>query len=186
MSNKSLSKHRQNNKQFGFTIVELLVVIVIIGILAAITVVAYTGISAKANEATIQSDSDNTSKKLKLYYAEHDVYPSSIGEDGCPVHDDKDYCIKLSPGSTFVYSSSSPYQTFTLEVTRLAKTYRTTDKNTPVAVTPAASFATAWGNNDDEYGNSVAQTSDGGYVITGRNTAYDAIIAKYSNEGNLS
>ncbi|PIZ60082.1 hypothetical protein COY18_01845, partial [Candidatus Saccharibacteria bacterium CG_4_10_14_0_2_um_filter_41_11] len=36
-------------KERGFTIVELLVVIVVIGILAAITIVSYTGITAKAN-----------------------------------------------------------------------------------------------------------------------------------------
>ncbi|MDK2899387.1 MAG: hypothetical protein PWQ10_574, partial [Patescibacteria group bacterium] len=40
----------------AFTIVELLVVIVVIGILAAITIVSYTGITGKANEAAIQSE----------------------------------------------------------------------------------------------------------------------------------
>ncbi|PKL31628.1 hypothetical protein CVV43_02015 [Candidatus Saccharibacteria bacterium HGW-Saccharibacteria-1] len=183
---KSFMKLKIGIRQSGFTIVELLVVIVVIGILAAITIVSYVGISAKANDATIQSDSTNASKKLKLYYVEHDAYPSSLDSNGCPVPTDNNYCIKLTPGSSFSYNSESPYQTFTIEVTKLAKTYRTTDKLQPVAVTPAASFATAWGNNDDEYGNGVAQTNDGGYVVTGRNTAYDAYIAKYSSEGNLS
>jgi len=36
------------SKQIGFTIVELIVVIVIIGILATITIVSYTGISKQA------------------------------------------------------------------------------------------------------------------------------------------
>lgn len=40
----------------GFTIVELLVVIVVIGILAVITVVSYNGITQKANQAAFQSD----------------------------------------------------------------------------------------------------------------------------------
>lgn len=182
-------KINKYNNEHGFTIVELLVVIVVIGILAAITVVSYTGITAKANEATIQSDSANNSKKLKMYFAEHNVFPSGINQStGCPTGPviDNNYCLKLSPGSSFVYTSDSPYQTFTLEVTGIAKTYRTTDKTAPVAVVAAASFATAWGNNDDEYGNAVAQTSDGGYVVTGRNTAYDAYIAKYSSDGILS
>ena len=42
--------------QRGFTIVELLIVIVVIGILAAITVVAYTGIQQRARVAVLMSD----------------------------------------------------------------------------------------------------------------------------------
>ncbi|MFZ2125427.1 MAG: prepilin-type N-terminal cleavage/methylation domain-containing protein, partial [Candidatus Saccharimonadales bacterium] len=40
----------------GFTIVELLVVIVVIGILAAITIVSYAGISQRAVAVSLQSD----------------------------------------------------------------------------------------------------------------------------------
>ena len=43
-------------RKAGFTIVELLIVIVIIGILAAITIVAYNGIQQRAQAATVQSD----------------------------------------------------------------------------------------------------------------------------------
>ena len=43
-------------KQRGFTIVELLIVIVVIGILAAITVVAYNGVQDRAKATKIQSD----------------------------------------------------------------------------------------------------------------------------------
>jgi len=44
------------NKQSGFTIVELLIVIVVIAILATITFVAYGGIQRSAAEATLKSD----------------------------------------------------------------------------------------------------------------------------------
>ena len=40
--------HKARSQQSGFTIVELLVVVVVIGVLAAITVVTYTGINKKA------------------------------------------------------------------------------------------------------------------------------------------
>jgi prepilin-type N-terminal cleavage/methylation domain-containing protein len=40
----------------GFTIVELLIVIVVIGILAAITIVAYNGIQDRANDTSVKSD----------------------------------------------------------------------------------------------------------------------------------
>lgn len=39
-----LPKNSFTEKQYGFTIVELLIVVVVIAILAAITIVAYTGI----------------------------------------------------------------------------------------------------------------------------------------------
>lgn len=53
-------------KQKGFTIVELLIVIVIIGILAAITIVAYNGIQDRARVAAIESDLDNFSKTVEI------------------------------------------------------------------------------------------------------------------------
>jgi prepilin-type N-terminal cleavage/methylation domain-containing protein len=50
----------QINKK-GFTIVELLVVIVVIAILATISVTAYNGIQNRANNTAIQSDVKNFS-----------------------------------------------------------------------------------------------------------------------------
>ena len=51
----------------GFTIVELLIVIVIIGILAAIVIVAYNGITNSAIQNTVKSDLASVNKKLLLY-----------------------------------------------------------------------------------------------------------------------
>ena len=42
-------------KQKGFTIVELLIVIVVIAILATITIVAYNGVSQRAKESATQN-----------------------------------------------------------------------------------------------------------------------------------
>ncbi|HZJ34650.1 MAG TPA: prepilin-type N-terminal cleavage/methylation domain-containing protein, partial [Candidatus Angelobacter sp.] len=64
--------------QSGFTIVELLVVIVVIGILAAITIVSYTGISQRAIAVSLQSDLTNASKQLKLFQVENSAYPTTI------------------------------------------------------------------------------------------------------------
>ncbi len=65
----------QNNinaksKSRGFTIVELLVVIVVIGILASITIVSYTGITAKANAAAAKQTASNLTAKAEIYQTE--------------------------------------------------------------------------------------------------------------------
>jgi len=61
----------------GFTIVELLIVIVVIAILAAITIVAYNGITAKANEAAVQSDLKTFAQKFLAYQADTGNFPTS-------------------------------------------------------------------------------------------------------------
>ncbi len=62
----------------GFTIVELLIVIVVIAILAAVSVVAYVGIQERANNASIQSTISQLQKRLELYKAQNDGYPITV------------------------------------------------------------------------------------------------------------
>lgn len=61
----------------GFTIVELLIVIVVIAILAAISIVAYNGIQARANDSKRASDIRQVAKLIELYYATNGSYPST-------------------------------------------------------------------------------------------------------------
>ena len=55
------------HKQQAFTIVELLIVIVVIAILAAISIVAYNGIQNRAYDAAVQSDLKNAYNKLLVF-----------------------------------------------------------------------------------------------------------------------
>ena len=55
----------------GFTIVELLIVIVVIAILAAISVVAYTGIQQRARDSKRTNDIAQIKKALLVYDALH-------------------------------------------------------------------------------------------------------------------
>ena len=66
-------KTRQQEK--GFTIVELLIVVVVIGILAAITIVAYSGITNRANTTKAQTNAANVQKVAEAMNADNGTYP---------------------------------------------------------------------------------------------------------------
>lgn len=53
-------------KQTGFTIVELLIVIVVIAILAAITIVAFNGVRARATLSSVKADTAKLAKAVEL------------------------------------------------------------------------------------------------------------------------
>jgi prepilin-type N-terminal cleavage/methylation domain-containing protein len=65
----------KQKQHLGFTIVELLIVIVVIGILAAITIVAYNGIQTRTRDNVRISDLKNLQKIVELYKAENGSYP---------------------------------------------------------------------------------------------------------------
>lgn len=62
----------------GFTITELLIVIVIIGIISSIVFVSYSGFSGRAVEASIKTDLYNAANLIKMDYTVEGEYPSSI------------------------------------------------------------------------------------------------------------
>ena len=66
---------RWDQKQTGFTIVELLIVIVVIAILAAISIVAYNGIQNRSNNAAVQSDLRQVGQKLMERKIVDGTYP---------------------------------------------------------------------------------------------------------------
>ncbi|WP_120005050.1 prepilin-type N-terminal cleavage/methylation domain-containing protein [Nesterenkonia muleiensis] len=85
--------------QRGFTIVELLIVIVVIAILAAITVVAYTGVQNRAEETKLQSDLRQAGSLIAIDHATHGAYP----EDEEDVADGEG--LSPSNGTRFEYTS---------------------------------------------------------------------------------
>jgi general secretion pathway protein G len=60
----------------GFTIVELLIVIVVIGILAALVVVTYNGIQQKARDTERKTDINALHGQLEAYQAQNGKYPT--------------------------------------------------------------------------------------------------------------
>ena len=63
-------------RERGFTIVELLIVIVVIGILALLVITTYSGIQAKARNAKRQTDIQAIQTQLEAFFSQNGYYPS--------------------------------------------------------------------------------------------------------------
>jgi len=132
-------KQQNTSKQSAFTIVELLVVIVVIGILAAITIVSFTGVSQKAIVSSLKSDLSGASKRQELYKVDNGQYPSNLAETSegsgtyCPNPVDTKYCIKLSSGNSVVSYSGNAI-TYELIIKHDNIEYRITNGTMPELV----------------------------------------------------
>jgi len=81
----------------GFTLVELLIVVVVIGVLAAIAVARYDRVKVRAHVSTTQSDLKNVSTKQEMYHMANFVYAPDLTT--------LDY--QTSPGITITVTEST-------------------------------------------------------------------------------
>lgn len=70
-------------KQKGFSLIELLVVISIIGILTTLTIVNYVGIRERARDSERKSDLNRLSLDLEVYKIDEGSYPLTADFPGC-------------------------------------------------------------------------------------------------------
>ena len=129
------------NTKKGFTIVELLIVIVVIGILATIVVVTYQGVQNKARTTQAQAAAKGILDKAEAYNSEKAGYPTleklqtsntASAEDypttaklddnqvkslkGKPTADKKNYInYTVCNGDTGAYTSYLDYETKTIK-----------------------------------------------------------------------
>ncbi|MDN5275910.1 MAG: prepilin-type N-terminal cleavage/methylation protein [Candidatus Saccharibacteria bacterium] len=117
--------HRAAQKQTGFTIVELLIVIVVIGILAAITIVAYNGIQNRAKNSAALSAVNQTYKKVVSYaVVNNDNYPLALSAVGISDNDStnyqysvnnsslpRTYCVTVTVGNVSYFQNNSTQTT---------------------------------------------------------------------------
>lgn len=81
----------KNTEKLGFTIVELLIVIVVIGVLAAVTIVAYSGVQRRASNTVIIESASGSLKMIQAYIAATGEYPFTTNAcitsvSGCKVN----------------------------------------------------------------------------------------------------
>jgi len=109
----------RGHKQFGFTIVELLIVVVVIAILAAITLVAYNGISQRATSSAMQSELSQLVKKVETYKITNgtSTYPTDLTTAGVPssntgtmsyfyYNSPNNFCAQVIKGNLSYFASS--------------------------------------------------------------------------------
>lgn len=65
-----------SKKQDGFTFLELIIVLVVIGVLSAIVISTYSGIQAKSRNTKRQSDIQSIQTNLEAFYSQNGYYPS--------------------------------------------------------------------------------------------------------------
>lgn len=70
---------RINKRMQGFTIVELLIVIVVIGILAALVLNSFQGVQARARDTERRTDTNTIATQLEVFYNDNGGYPVFTG-----------------------------------------------------------------------------------------------------------
>ena len=68
--------------QRGFTVVELLIVIVVIGVLVALVMNTFSGTQRRARDTDRAADINALSIQLEAYFNDHDGYPAAVNPDG--------------------------------------------------------------------------------------------------------
>lgn len=112
----NIHNHLQKKKR-GFTVVELIVVIVVLGILVSVTVVAYSGWRNTTSQNEVKSDLKNVATAMENYINFNNAYPSTIPTNFTSSPDvtltltsigdmTKDYCIT---GQSIVNTSVTYY-----------------------------------------------------------------------------
>jgi prepilin-type N-terminal cleavage/methylation domain-containing protein len=75
--NLSPRENIPNRKEFGFTLVELLVVVSIIGLLAGLGFPAISGAMRAGKKAEVAAMAESIKTAINAYYAEYSMYPTN-------------------------------------------------------------------------------------------------------------
>lgn len=65
-------------REQGFTLIELLIISIIVGILATLVAMTYSGVQAKNRNGNRQASIDTVQSQLETYFAQYTKYPSLV------------------------------------------------------------------------------------------------------------
>lgn len=116
-----VSLQQLKNRQSGFTIVELLIVIVIIAILAGLVITTFVGIQARARDSERQTDINALQKQIEAYYANVGAYPTAANLESSAFRSGND--IKLDTKALADPSNASVTTFITSTPTATSKQY---------------------------------------------------------------
>lgn len=91
--------------QKGFATLEVILMVAVLGILAAIAVPRFTDVTTKANTAKIQSDLATLDSAIQIYYMENGSYPTAISNLSDYVNDVDN--LKPPTGSAFIEGTAT-------------------------------------------------------------------------------
>lgn len=112
----------------GFTIVELIIVIVVVALLVSVAVVAYQGIQENAADAAVQADLRQAASQLKADREYNGEYSSSL------INVDNGRGLSHSTGTAYHYTATEDQYCLEGSSAQSSDTYRITS-NTGSAVT---------------------------------------------------
>ena len=122
----------------GFTLVELIIVICVIALLAAIVTVSYSPTKARARDTTRRSDIANIVKGLELYYDDNGSYPA--------------------PGGTnWYYSTDSTWSSLVTALTGKISSVPSSDPTNSGSPTTAGKFGYAYYSSGSYCGRAAGQ-----------------------------
>lgn len=153
------------NRQRGFTIVELLIVIVVIAVLATVTVVAYNGVRLRSQATAIVSDLKAIEKALHLY-------KQSLGLSSWPNDNDATYFTgNDNPSFTAIINAQPGFRDFL--------------QTAPVPTGIGAAYA--FDSDGDTYNGCSTITSGVNiYVPNATNNDLMQMVDNLMDDGNLS
>lgn len=93
-------------KQAGFTLIELMIVVAIIGILAAIAIPNFMSYQCKAKQAEAKSNLGNIRTAQEAYFAEYDTYSDDLDAIGFDTKGEPRYTYKTTGGDTFTATAT--------------------------------------------------------------------------------
>jgi prepilin-type N-terminal cleavage/methylation domain-containing protein len=121
----------QSIKEKGFTIVELLIVIVVIGVLAAIVIVAYNGITNSAKDSGFLSDAQGLAKIAEVVNANTGSYPTGTDTATLTTSFDSTATSKIPGNIDLLFAAAAPTNAVALTNAQLATKVYSVDPCTP-------------------------------------------------------